>query len=207
MDAPGSNSDTVTAMALTDRGHARDRRALDADLIPRSIRGDEAASRALHAHYYPVASAFLRKLGTRPGDIEDACQDVFMQFFRYLPSFRGESQLQTWLFRVCVTQARRARRRQKLSDLVSVLLMRRIRADVIPPADKSDASMVERALGRMGDELRVTFVLFELEGHSGKEVAEILRCPEATIWRRLYAARRIFRESLAAADPDAEAGA
>jgi RNA polymerase sigma-70 factor (ECF subfamily) len=172
------------------------RRAVDAALIPRSIAGDETASRALHAHYYPVASAFLRKLGTRPGDVEDVCQEVFMEFFRCLPGFRGEAELQTWLFRVCVTQARRARRRRKVSDLVAALLLRESRDEAVLPSDNSEAAMVERALARMGHELRVTFVLFELEGLSGKQVAEILRCPEATIWRRLHDARRIFRDTL-----------
>ena len=56
--------------------------------------------------------------------------------------------------------------------------------------------MVERALRRMGQELRTTFVLFELEGLSGREIGEILRCPEATVWRRLHDARRIFRETV-----------
>jgi RNA polymerase sigma-70 factor (ECF subfamily) len=175
------------------------RRAVDAALIPRSLSGDEDASRALHAYYYPVASAFLRKLGTDRGDVEDACQEVFLQFFRSLPTFRGESELQTWLFRVCVTQARRARRRRKVSDLVAALLTREIREAAVPPTDNSDGRMIERALARMGHDLRATFVLFELEGLSGKQVAEILRCPEATVWRRLHDARRIFRDTI---DPE-----
>src|SRR5262247_3117161 len=124
------------------------RRAVDAALIPRSIAGDETASRALHAHYYPVASAFLRKLGTRPADVEDVCQEVFMEFFRCLPTFRGESELQTWLFRVCVTQARRARRRRKVSDMVATLLLREVRDDAVPPVGDSEGAMVERALAR-----------------------------------------------------------
>jgi RNA polymerase sigma-70 factor (ECF subfamily) len=185
---------TVSSRTLGPEGLPR--RAVDAALISRSIAGDESASRALHAHYYPIASAFLRKLGTHPGDVEDVCQEVFMQFFRWLPTFRGESELQTWLFRVCVTQARRARRRRKVTDLVTGVLMRESRDGAVPPARGSDETMVERALRRMGQELRTTFVLFELEGLSGREIGEILRCPEATVWRRLHDARRIFRETV-----------
>jgi len=172
------------------------RRTVDAALIPRSLAGDENASRALHAYYYPIASAFLRKLGTHPGDVEDVCQEVFMQFFRWLSTFRGESELQTWLFRVCVTQARQARRRRKVSGLVAGMLLRESRQDAVLPAGGSDETMVERALARMSQELRATFVLFELEGLSGKHVGEVLDCPEATVWRRLHDARRIFRETL-----------
>lgn len=199
MDRRGSNPGDAMVATLMRGSQGSSRRAVDAALIPRSLSGDEAASRALHAHYYPVASAFLRKLGTHPGDVEDVCQEVFMQFFRCLHTFRGESELQTWLFRVCVTQARRARRRRKVSDLVAALLMREIREDAVLASDQSDGTMVERALARMGRDIRVTFVLFELEGLSGKQVAEILGCPEATVWRRLHDARRIFRDTL---DPE-----
>jgi RNA polymerase sigma-70 factor, ECF subfamily len=197
MERRGSNpGDAMVSMQKREtRGFPR--RTLDAALIRRSLSGDETASRAIHAHYYPVASAFLRKLGTHRGDVEDVCQEVFLQFFRCLHTFRGEAELQTWLFRVCVTQARRARRRRKVSDLVAAaLLMREIREDAVPPAHNSDGTMVEHALARMGRDLRVTFVLFELEGQSGKQVAEILGCPEATVWRRLHDARRIFRDTL-----------
>ena len=196
MDRRASNTDDVMVSAVKREATGLPRRAIDAALIPRSIAGDEAASRALHAHYYPIASAFLRKLGTHRSDVEDVCQDVFVQFFRWLPTFRGESQLQTWLFRVCVTQARRARRRRKVSDLVAALVMREAREDSVRPAHNSDGTMVERALARMGSDIRSTFVLFELQGLSGKQVAEILRCPESTVWRRLHDARRIFRDTL-----------
>ena len=196
MDRRASNTDDVMVSAVKREAPGLTRRAIDAALIARSISGDEAASRALHAHYYPIASAFLRKLGTHRGDVEDVCQDVFIQFFRWLPTFRGESELQTWLFRVCVTQARRARRRRKVSDLVASLFLREVREDIVRPAHNSDRTMVERAIAHMGSDMRSTFVLFELEGLSGKQVAEILRCPESTIWRRLHDARRIFRETL-----------
>jgi RNA polymerase sigma-70 factor, ECF subfamily len=196
MDRRASNTGDVMISAVKREAPGVSRRAIDAALIARSISGDEGASRALHAHYYPIASAFLRKLGTHRGDVEDVCQDVFIQFFRWLPTFRGEAELQTWLFRVCVTQARRARRRRKVSELVASLFLREGREDIVRPAHNSDRTMVERAIARMGSDMRATFVLFELEGLSGKQVAEILRCPESTVWRRLHDARRIFRDTL-----------
>src|SRR5262245_40483024 len=76
---------------------------VDAELLSRYVAGERAAARPLHAHYYPVAAAFLRKLGVRAEEIEDACQEVFLQFFRYLSSFRGDAELTSWLYRLCVT--------------------------------------------------------------------------------------------------------
>ena len=69
------------------------RRALDAELIRRTLSGDDAAARELHRHYRPIVASFLRKLGTQPHELEDTCQDVFTLFFRYLASFRGEAEL------------------------------------------------------------------------------------------------------------------
>ena len=65
------------------------RHARDTDLIHRSLAGDREAARDLHDGYAPVAIAFLRRLGTQPGEIEDACQEVFLRFFRHLAAFRG----------------------------------------------------------------------------------------------------------------------
>ena len=72
------------------------RRALDADLIRRSLAGDAGASRELHRHYYPIVSSFLRKLGTQPHELEDACQEVFTLFFRHVFSSASPRNEPTW---------------------------------------------------------------------------------------------------------------
>ena len=183
------------------------RREQDAELIRRCLSGESAAARALHRHYYPVASSFVRKLGTRPEDLEDACQEVFMQFFRCLSSFRGQAELKTWLYRLCVTEARRARRRRRIGRALAALLRWEPRERAAPAALRSEQSMralVERALDRMGPGHRLVFVLFEMEGLRGRQVAEIAGCPEATMWRRLHDARRLFREELGLEPPAGE---
>lgn len=184
-------------------------RATDRDLIAACVGGDGEAARTLHERYYGVAFAFLRKLGTRPGEIEDACQEVFLRFFRYLPTFRGEAELKTWLYRLCITEARSARRRRRIGQVLEVLLIQR-RAEAseqIPAAGRTDATLARlcsAALDRMGEGLRLVFVLYEMEGLSGKQIAEIAGCPEATVWRRLHDARRLFRAAL---DTDTAEGA
>ena len=184
-------------------------RAADRDLIVACVGGDGEAARTLHERYYGVASAFLRKLGTRPGEIEDACQEVFLRFFRYLPTFRGEAELKTWLYRLCITEARRARRRRRIGQVLEVFLVQRRAeaSDQVPAAGRTDATLARlcsAALDRMGEGLRLVFVLYEMEGLSGKQIAEIAGCPEATVWRRLHDARRQFRAAL---DTDTGEGA
>ncbi len=176
-------------------------RATDRDLIADCVAGDGEAARTLHVRYHGVASAFLRKLGTGPGELEDACQEVFLCFFRYLPSFRGEAELKTWLYRLCITEARRARRRRRIGRVLEVLMIQRGSEDseLVPAAARSDATLARlcgAALDRMGEKLRLVFVLYEMEGLSGKQIADIAGCPEATVWRRLHDARRLFRTAL-----------
>jgi RNA polymerase sigma-70 factor (ECF subfamily) len=61
---------------------------------------------------------------------------------------------------------------------------------------------IAQALGSLPEGERTVFVLYEMEGVPGKQIAEIVKCPEATVWRRLHYARRSFREALGV-DPEA----
>ena len=207
LDGEDSNPDRMASLAASRPAPPvaeRASRLPDRELIAACVGGDGEAARELHVRYHGIASAFLRKLGTRPGEVEDACQEVFLRFFRYLPSFRGEAELKTWLYRLCITEARRARRRGRIGRVLEVLLVQR-RSDEshqVPAAARSDATLARvcgAALDQMSEGLRLVFVLYEMEGLAGKQIAEIAGCPEATVWRRLHDARRLFR---AAVDAD-----
>ena len=175
--------------------------ALDPGLLDGCVEGDEASWRALHRRYYRIAASFLRELGVRDRDLEDATQEVFLQMFRYLPQFRREAELSTWLYRLCITQARHARRRARLSDaLFRVLSFIPGAALVSTPSFSEDLvrGRLERALTELSETERAVFVLYEMKGLAGRQIAEILECPEATVWRRLHYARRTFRNALGA---------
>jgi len=175
------------------------RREADARLIRRCLAGDRAAACELHRQYVPVATAFLRKLGTRREEIEDACQEVFLQFFRHLASFRGEAELKTWLFRLCITEARRVRRRRKVGAALAAVLRCEPPNHASAPAQRSDATiqaLVKRALDRMEPEQRLAFILFEVQGLTGKEVAQIAGHSLPSTFRRLYGAQRVLRDML-----------
>jgi RNA polymerase sigma-70 factor, ECF subfamily len=168
-------------------------------LLQECAHGDRLAWRQLHRRYYPIASAFLRKLGVRDRDLEDTSQEVFLQMFRYLPRFRGEAQLKTWLYRLCITQARRNRRRLKLSETLRRLFSQLPEELVLAaPGFSEEAAKrrIEIVLCQLSEAERTVFVLYEMEGVPGKQIAEIVGCPETTVWRRLHYARRTFRGAL-----------
>ncbi len=169
------------------------------------VQGDRTAWRHLHRRYYPVAAAFLRKLGVGERDLEDASQEVFLQMFRYLPRFRGQAELKTWLYRLCITQARRVRRRRRISDALEKLLSAAPEQAVVSEAgfcEQAARRRIEAALARLSTAERTALVLYEMEGLSGKEVAEILGCKEATLWRRLHYARKSFKRALEQTTPE-----
>lgn len=175
-------------------------RVAQSALVSRCVAGDPEAWRTLHRSTHPIAAAFLRKMGVKDRDLEDACQEVFVQMFRYLPTFRGQAELKTWLYRLCITEAGNVRRRFRLADAVRGLVRREAAAR--PPvsgpgmSDEAARRRVEAALASLKEGERLVFVLYEMEGLSGEEIAEIVGCPVATVWRRLHYARRTFEAAV-----------
>ena len=147
----------------------------------------------------------MRKLGVLPHDLEDAGQEVFTQFFRYVGGFRGEAELKTWVFRLCVTEARRGRRRRRLArGAGGGAEARAARGDRARAGDERPCTihdLAKGALDRMDPDQRLAFVLFEIEGLTGREAAEIAGKTMAAMFRRLYEAQRIFRETLGIEPP------
>jgi len=176
----------------------------ESPLLLQCVRGDHAGWRALHFHYYPVTIAFLRKLGVSELDLEDASQEVFLQMHRYLPRFRGNAELKTWLYRLCITQARVLRRRRRVSNaLRSLFSFSPESMNVASPGfcEESARRRVQAALDSLSETERIVVVLYDMEGLPGKQVAEISRCKEGTLWRRLHYARKKFVQSLEESAP------
>ena len=167
-------------------------------LFDRCVAGDEQAWRDLHRTYYPTACRFLGRMGIAGGDLDDACQEVFVQVFRYLARFERRADFPTWLYKLCLTQASRLRRRRKLQQAFTWLLGHEGAARTAGHewSEHTTADRVRRILDLMKPLHREVFVLFELEGVDGDEIARILDCPASTVRRRLHYARREFEQLL-----------
>ncbi|MGC4089261.1 MAG: sigma-70 family RNA polymerase sigma factor [Polyangiaceae bacterium] len=171
-------------------------------LLDRCVAGEPAAWRWLHARYYRTAVCVLRRLGVAPHQLEDCCQDVFLDVFRSLGGFRHEADFRTWLYRICVGRARVARRRTKVARILDNLFASNVEEAGEAPLDEGRASrQLGKALECLSDAERAVFVLFELEGLSGREVAEIVGCTEASVFRRLHHARKRFRAVVEEQEP------
>ena len=135
-------------------------------------------------------------LGANPADIEDLTQEVFIIVRRKLTSFDGRN-LPGFLYRI----AQRTVRDHRRSAWIRRLMGRRGRVPDLPARgpsalqvlqDRERQRVVEGLLVQMSGARRTTFVLFEIEGYSGEEIAEIQSLPLNTVWTRLHHARKDF---------------
>ena len=143
----------------------------------------------------------LRRLGVREEDSNDALQDVFVAVQAHLHQFEGRSSLSTWIFTICRTVARDRRRRlaRDQGRLVEGELEQAIdlRANVERAAEHNErVAILEVLLAGLEVEQRNVFILFEIEKMTGEEICEVLEIPLGTVYSRLQAARKAFRQAL-----------
>jgi RNA polymerase sigma-70 factor (ECF subfamily) len=145
---------------------------------------------ALHADF---VWRTLQHLGARNADLEDLAQEVFVTVHRRIASFDGRSKLTTWLFGVCLHLVQRHRRRAYFR-LEFLHAEPPERVEVETPEDRyagAEARLrLERLLDGLRPERRATFVLFEVEGVSCEEIAELTAVPVGTVYSRLHLARK-----------------
>src|ERR1017187_9947060 len=81
--------------------------------IRRALKGDEAALRTLWTQHAPRIDALVRRLVGDPDEAADVAQEVWIQIFRALPGYRGDSQFSTWAHRIAVNRTLNALRSLK----------------------------------------------------------------------------------------------
>lgn len=181
----------------------------DDDPVPeyvfRAQRGETRAFHDLFVHHRRDVSRLCARLLGPSADLEDVVQEVFLQVYRSLPSFRAEARFSTWLHRVAVNvtlmHLRAARSRPRLGHELT--------HDPPTPDDESpqqNAARNERlaALYRLLDKLaekkRTVFILHDLEGVAAAQISALVGAPVLTVRTRLFYARREVYAAMAA-DP------
>ncbi len=181
----------------------------DQDLIQRVQRGDSEAFTALfYAHKPRIYSVCLR-MTNNTAEAEDLTQDAFLQVFRKLATFRGDSALSTWLYRVAVNTVlmhfrKKALRQISLDEPCRQKDGRSVRRDY-GIRDQRLAGSVDRiALARAIRELpagyRTIFLLHEVEGYEHQEIARLLECSVGNSKSQLHKAKQRIKQFLAGAN-------
>ena len=188
-------------------------RSPERQLISRAIKGEESAFAELfETHKNHVYSLCLRMTGN-VAEAEDLTQDAFIQVFRKLGTFRGDSALSTWIYRVAVNTALMHFRKKALRQ---VSLDQRPSQDA--PNEKIDLSQddgrlrgtvdriaLTRAIGELPQGYRTIFLLHDVEGYGHQEIARLLKCSVGNSKSQLHKARLKIRESLLTVKPAEEA--
>ena len=176
-------------------------READHQLVERCRRGDLGAFEELYkAHAGRLFSLACRMLGN-PADAEDLLQEIFLSAHRKLDSFRGESALGTWLYRLGMNQIldhvrSRAGRAGQLTDGLDDAT---VLADASGHrlADRAiDHIDLERALAELPQGCRAAFLLHDVEGLEHREVSEVLGIAEGTSKSQVHKARLRLRSLL-----------
>jgi RNA polymerase sigma-70 factor (ECF subfamily) len=176
---------------------------IDAELIERAKAGDlDAFAELVRIHEHRVRAVLYRLLDDER-DVEETTQDCFVQAWRHLHRFRGDSAVFTWLYRIAVNEALRRLRRKRvpLADLADVEQTEpRVAPAGSDPEGAVEAGELRSFLaGRIRAlplEYRAPLVLRDLVGLSNQEVADVLDVSLAAAKSRIHRARMQVREEL-----------
>ena len=186
----------------------------DAELVRRAQEGDSDAFASLfHTHKARIYSVCLR-MTNNAAEAEDLTQDAFLQVFRKLATFRGDSALSTWLYRIAVNTVlmhfRKKVLRQISLDEPYNQDAKVVRREYGSRDDRLTGSVdriaLARAIKELPDGYRTIFLLHEVEGYEHQEIAELLDCSVGNSKSQLHKAKLRIRELLGRARQEEETG-
>jgi RNA polymerase sigma-70 factor, ECF subfamily len=178
----------------------------EAEAIRRAQQGDAAAfERIYRLHSRRVYALCLRMVGNT-AEAEDLTQEAFLQLFRKIGTFRGESAFSTWLHRLAVNVVlMRLRKRtvavtsldeQNEQDEESSGPRKDIGAPDLRLSGSVDRVNLERAVQQLSPGYRSVFVLHDIEGYEHNEIAALMKCSIGNSKSQLHKARMRLRELL-----------
>lgn len=186
---------------------------VDDHLLMEGLRNaDEQAYELLIARFQQPVYNLVARLLNDPAEACDVVQEVFLKIFRKIGSFRGESSLKTWIYRIAVNEAYNHRRwfnrhHRRQVDLEGGEDPRHPYSHRIPDRGPSpydyaveheQHALIEEALARMNPSFRAAVVLRDIEELSYEEIAEILQVALGTVKSRILRGREALRKDLAA---------
>jgi RNA polymerase sigma-70 factor, ECF subfamily len=182
----------------------------EAEAIRRAQQGDaEAFERIYRLHSRRVFSLCLRMVGNQ-AEAEDLAQEAFLQLFRKIQTFRGESAFSTWLHRLTVNVVLMRLRRKTAAETSLEEMSESHEEGGGPPKEVGIADLklagsvdrvnLERAVAQLPPGYRTVFVLHDVQGYEHNEIAELMDCSIGNSKSQLHKARTRLRELLQEAE-------
>jgi RNA polymerase sigma-70 factor, ECF subfamily len=163
--------------------------------VARCQAGDVEAFETIYRQHAARIYTLACRMAGSPQDGEDLLQEIFLQVYRKLGSYKGDSTLGTWLYRLalnhCLDYVRsKQAKMNRLTETLDTETSVRPAANRETPIARLD---LERALERLPDGCREAFVLHDVEGFGHKEIAELLGIAEGTSKSQVFKARAKLR--------------
>jgi len=185
----------------------------EARFIERLRARDERAFNELVRMYERRVFVLVHRMLGRREEAEDLSQEVFVQVFKAIGQFRGESKLSTWIFRIAVNlcknrslylSRRRTRDESELENLADRDAMEGAKGATVAAIDRPDElvsgkqleAIVANAIAAMEPDFREVLVLRDIEDLSYEEIADIVGVKEGTVKSRIHRARAQLKEAI-----------
>ena len=177
------------------------------DLIQRLKKGETIAFNELVQEYSTRVMNTCYRFLLDKNDAEDISQEVFMEVFQSIQSFRGESKLSTWIHRIAITKSldelRKRKRKKRLSSIGKILQLDNV-ANWISGGQTSDSKILENEylkeiqiiLDTLPENQRIAYSLSRMEGLSNGEISEIMNTTTIAIETLIYRAKKKVQDEI-----------
>ena len=177
----------------------------DAELVRRTLEGDDRAFEALVASNQALVASVAWRHGVHADDVEDVVSEVFVKAYRNLHRFEPSHPFSTWLYRLAVNHVidhhRRRRREQDRGELPAQIADPRTGADRTLE-DRDRANRVREAMAEVRGIYREALVLVYVEGRTVEEAARVMGIAVGTVKTRLMRGREALKRTLRRRHPE-----
>ena len=192
----GINSTTETA------SEPESARAADYELAQKAAAGDVDAFEQIYWKHHRRVFGICLRMTKNVHEAEDVTQQVFLNLFRKIGSFRGDSAFTTWLHRITVNQMLMHIRTNKIRKEETTEDGELPEVSSAPLLKSSNPNQIisrlhlNEAIAKLADGYRKVLILHDIEGFEHDEIAQILGCASGTSKSQLHKARRVLRQLL-----------
>lgn len=172
---------------------------------------DSGDFNAVYEAWFGDVARWIRAMGAPASDHDDLVQEVFVVVYRRLHAFDGRN-LAGWLYRIAAHQVRDFRRLRWIKNVFkrSIPLSHRMASPGPTPVmaleTRERQARLEGLLAELSEPLRTTFVLFEIDGYTGEEIAAAHRVSINTVRARIHRARKKLLAAIGASGIESREG-
>ena len=171
----------------------------DEEIVARVVSGEAALFEMIMRRYNQRLFRTLRALVPNDSEAEDVLQEAYVHAYHHLAQFEGRAKFSTWLTRIAIHEALARQKRRRRFTSLDDLERQPVMADPTPEERATSTELrgvLQRAIDRMPESLRVVFMMREVEGLGTEETAECLGLSASNVKVRLHRARALLRSRL-----------